>query len=113
MHHYLLTAAVCVTPLLPLHAAKLSGPSVTHSPDVVAKTTHRSFGGAIQQIGPDGTIRLRDNHVGDIRVVITAETKISRDKQPATAADLKVGDRVHGSASFRGDKYYAKTLHVD
>ena len=80
---------------------------------VAAKTASRSFSGFVQAVEAGGVIRLREQRQGDVRVIITNETSLTKGDDAAQLRDIRVGSRIHGMASFRGGKYYAKVIHLD
>src|SRR4051812_44401599 len=82
-------------------------------PGIVAKTADRSYSGAVQEVLPGPVLRLRDDRLGDMKVVITATTQITKDRRPATSADITPGTRIHGYAAFRGGRLYAKVATID
>ena len=82
-------------------------------PDIVAKSRTRSYGGAVQAVLPAGVIRLRDDRLGDIVVVITTETRVSKNGAPAAFRNITVGTRIHGYASLRGERYIAQVATIE
>ena len=99
--------------LHPIDAAMVNRPaSAVVQPDIVAKLSYRSFSGVVQTIS-HGTIRLRDDVLGDIKVVVTDATSISTHMHPTTAQSIRSGTRLHGYANFRGGYYFAKVITID
>jgi hypothetical protein len=111
---HLILAAAFVLGLFPVEAAMMNQPARDiRRADVMAKSTNRNFSGAVQSIAAGGLIRLRDDRLGDINLVITAETRISKSGGPAEFRNISVGGRIHGYASFRGGKYFAKGVTIN
>ncbi len=82
------------------------------APRVVLIAGDRSFSGAVQAIS-EGRIRLRDDIQGDIKVVITNKTSISKNGHATTSQSIRAGIRLHGYGNFRGGNYYAKVITID
>jgi CubicO group peptidase (beta-lactamase class C family) len=111
----LLLVAATFSAFLNLEAASVTNvvPSGDR-PGVVAKSRTRSYSGGVQSIMSDGVIRLRDDRLGDIKVVIKPETQISRSNGgAATARDIRTGSHIHGYGTIYGDRYVAKVLTID
>ncbi len=49
--------------------------------------------------------------VGELKLSITSETKLTKDGKPATLADFAAGDSVAGSYKKDGDKLKVTTMH--
>ena len=114
-HSLLIVAATFVALPLGLEAAVVTDvvPSVAQ-PGVVAKSTTRSYSGAVQAVERDGVIRLRDDRLGDIKLFVTTETQIRKAKGgAATVRDIRVGTRLHGSGAIFGERYKAKVITID
>jgi len=76
----------------------------------VEKAKYRPFNGKIKAVDA-ASITLEGEKAQTFQV--TSVTKIQKDKKPATAADLKVGDYVGGRAREMADgKWEAVTLNV-
>src|SRR3712207_1281024 len=82
-------------------------------PEAVVGITMRSFSGTVQGMAPGGIIRLRDDILGDIKVVITANTRISNVSGPAGVRSIRLGARLHGYGTFRGGQFSAKVVTID
>jgi hypothetical protein len=107
-------AATLVGPLFPVGATMVNDPALNPvQPHVVVKAGYRSFSGAVQSISSDGRIRLRDDRNGDIKVVITDETSISKNGHKVTFRVIRARTRLHGYGNFRGGNYYAKVITID
>ena len=105
--------AVLIGPLFPGGAVMVDPPPGTVPPHVVVKAGYRSFSGVVQTLA-DGRIRLRDDRLGDIKVVVTNETSIAtKNGHVTTSHSIKSGIRLHGYGSFRGGNYYAKVITID
>ena len=81
--------------------------------DVVSKSPNRNFSGAVQSIADGGLIRLRDLKHGDIEVIVTTSTRISKRGSTAEFRNISVGSRLHGYGSFRGGKYFAIAVTLE
>jgi hypothetical protein len=107
-------AATLVGPLFSVGAMMVNDPALNPvQPHVVVKAGDRSFSGTVQSISSDGRIRLRDDRNGDIKVVITDETSISKNGHNVTFHVIRTGTRLHGYGKFRGGNYYAKVITTD
>jgi hypothetical protein len=106
--------ATFIGPLFPVGAVTVNHPAPgAVAPHVVARAAgYRSFSGKVQTIS-DGRIRLRDDSLGDITVVITKETSISKNRDGTPSQAIRAGTRLHGYGSFRGGNYYAKVITID
>ena len=111
---HLILVAAFVLGLFPVGAAMVNQPARDLlRADVVAKSTNRNFSGAVQSIAAGGLIRLRDDRHGDIQVIITASTRISKHGGTAEFRNISVGSRLHGWGNFRGGKYFAVVVALD
>lgn len=106
-------ALALVSLAVPLHGAVSYRERTTFAPETYLFSADRSFGGEVEEIFPNGLIRLRDGLAGDIDLVLTDATLASHRGAHTLLRKIRVGSYIHGSGAFRGGRYFVKVLTID
>jgi hypothetical protein len=105
----LLVAATCATG--PVQAQDASTPPATAVPKPARP--HDRYTGIIESIDSNNMILTLKVRTNEVKVKISATTKIMKDRLPATFADAAVGQRVRGSGKKGEDMVWtARTLDI-
>ena len=72
-----------------------TAPESTNKPPAIAKTKYRKFAGKIAKVDQQAKVITLE---GDAKrqILVTSQTKITKDKQPATFSEAAVGMQITG-----------------
>ena len=89
----LITAALIAAPALRAEDATTNTPAAETMPAKKKNADATPFKGVVAAVDTAGSTIT----VGENKIIVTADTKISKDGKKAKLAEIAVGDKVHGS----------------